>query len=312
MRDRQKLGSHGVPLALVCMALIGVGGAARAQTRAEHSPLVLAGVGSGTWDMQGSSIGIEIGELADNDATNEGAFVNAVRDGSPAESAGFAEGDVVVAFNGERIRGVQQLTRVVRETPVGRTVEATVLRDGSRVALQVTPEPSGPPTPFMPDSMRSGRVRVGGHALNVDLDALRPSGRARLGVAVQAMSSQLADYFGVDSGLLVSSVEEGSVAAAAGVMAGDVITAVDGRAIDSADMLRRRLSGLDAGDEVSIGVTREGRELTLTATLAGERNGSCFSGRAIRRPSELGAQVRLAVGLGGRCGLGFRGRVTTR
>ncbi len=86
------------------------------------------------------------------------------------------------------------------------------------------------------------------------------------------MSPQWADYFGVEEGLLAGSVEEGSVAAGAGIVAGDVIPAVDGRSVDSAEMLRRRLSGLDGGDEVSIGVTREGRERTLTATLAEERN----------------------------------------
>jgi S1-C subfamily serine protease len=69
----------------------------------------------------------------------------------------------------------------------------------------------------------------------------------------------------------VSNVDDGSVAAEAGVMAGDVITSLDGRVVDSASLLRRRLSGVDAGDEVSIGVTRGGRELSLTATLTDAR-----------------------------------------
>jgi len=88
---------------------------------------------------------------------------------------------------------------------------------------------------------------------------------------VQTLSSQLADYFGVAEGLLVSNVDEGSVAADAGVMAGDVITSLDGRTVAFSSSLRRRLSGVDAGEDVSIGVTRAGRELALTATLTDTR-----------------------------------------
>ena len=94
---------------------------------------------------------------------------------------------------------------------------------------------------------------------------------ARLGVTVQELSPQLADYFGVDDGVLVSSVTEESVAAAAGLQAGDVITSVDGRAVDDSARLRRRLSAVDPGEEVSIGLTRAGRTLEVTVTLEQDR-----------------------------------------
>jgi len=57
-------------------------------------------------------------------------------------------------------------------------------------------------------------------------------------------------------------------------MAGDVIASLDGRTVDSSRSLRRRLSGVDAGEDVSIGVTRAGRELALTATLSDTRSGA--------------------------------------
>lgn len=270
MMVRQALESRRVWLALVCVVLVGTAGAASAQTRSGRVVRLLDSFGAGNWATEGSTIGIEVDDVAANDAIGEGAFVNAVRDGSPAEAAGFAEGDVVVGFDGERVRGVRQLTRLVRETPAGRTVPATVLRDGGRVELQVTPEVSAPPTPHMPGRLSSrGLDSYDGRNFTFDVPGL--PGRPRLGVTVQRLSSQLADYFGVAEGLLVSNVDEGSVAAEAGVMAGDVITALDGRAVDSSSSLRRRLSGAEAGEEVSIGVTRAGRELTLTATLADTR-----------------------------------------
>ena len=67
------------------------------------------------------------------------------------------------------------------------------------------------------------------------------TGRARLGIGAQALTSQLADYFGVEEGVLVTQVEEDSVASTAGLRAGDVITAVDDRDVSDVGELRRRL-----------------------------------------------------------------------
>ena len=90
----------------------------------------------------------------------------------------------------------------------------------------------------------------------------------RLGVSVDAMSNQLADYFGVDGGgVLVTSVQDDSVAAAAGLQAGDVITAIDARAVDDVPALRRRLAGVAPGEEIVISIVRDRTELSLTATL---------------------------------------------
>ena len=250
--------------------LVGGAGLATAQPRDLERLQVITGlVGN-----EGSSIGITIEDVADNDAADEGAFVSAVRADSPAEVAGFAEGDVVVTFDGERVRGVRQLTRLVRETPGGRTVDATVLRGGSRVELEVTPESASRRALLRNDVTDRVMARLpsaSGYDFAFDFSGVR--GPARLGgITVQELSSQLAEYFQVEDGVLVSSVEEASVAAEAGLMAGDVITTLDGRTIDSASMLRRRLSGFEAGEDVAISVTRAGQQVTLSATLGDERS----------------------------------------
>ena len=224
----------------------------------------------------GSRIGLSIEDVADNDAADEGAVVRNVRPESPAESAGFTEGDIMVEFDGERVRSARQLTRLVQETPAGRTVGAAVMRDGRRVELEVTPE-------LASSDIAAVVGRLGERLGEVYTRALPDAGRSftfdyrtrarpvRLGVNVQALSPQLADYFGVDDGVLVSSVDEESAAADAGLQAGDVITSVDGRTVEDSASLRRRLSAVDPGEEVSIGVTRAGRELELTATLDQDR-----------------------------------------
>jgi len=245
----------------------------------------------------GSRIGLSIDDVADNDAADEGAVVRDVRPDSPAASAGFADGDVIVEFDGERVRSARQLTRLVQDTPAGRTVGAAVLRDGRRVELEVTPESSGAFGAVLATPPLRGNVGIVSNyarALSDYAGALQTPGiygfgtnwgPPRLGVSVQELSAQLADYFGVDDGVLISSVDEQSVAADAGLQAGDVITSVDGRAVADSATLRRRLSAIGPGEDVSIGVTRAGRELELTATIReeGQRRRSYFSndGRTI-------------------------------
>lgn len=67
-------------------------------------------------------------------------MVERVRDGSPATRAGLRSGDVIVEFDGERVRGVRHFSRLVLETPPGRTVKSTISRNGARLTLDVTPE----------------------------------------------------------------------------------------------------------------------------------------------------------------------------
>src|SRR5206468_815448 len=64
----------------------------------------------------------------------------------------------------------------------------------------------------------------------------------RIGVSTQQLTKQLADYFGVSEGLLITSVSENSAASKAGLKAGDVITAVDGEKVDSPGDVSRALN----------------------------------------------------------------------
>src|SRR5688500_7334505 len=83
-------------------------------------------------------IGVTVSDVeATEGKTTAGVRVDSVDEGSPAEKAGLRKGDVVVEFDGERVRSVRQFTRLVSETPVGRTVSAAVLRDGQRVSVNV-------------------------------------------------------------------------------------------------------------------------------------------------------------------------------
>jgi len=78
----------------------------------------------------------------------EGALVESVEDDSPAARAGVKQGDVITSLDGERVRSVRQLQRLVTDTPAGREVKMTVVRDGKKVDLSVTPEAGEGPLAF--------------------------------------------------------------------------------------------------------------------------------------------------------------------
>jgi predicted metalloprotease with PDZ domain len=90
-------------------------------------------------------------------------------------------------------------------------------------------------------------------------------GRGRLGVTVQELTPELAAYFGVKDGLLVNSVQADTPAAKAGIKAGDVIGTVNGKAVVTPSELIKELADKDG--EVTIGVTRDKKPLSLKATL---------------------------------------------
>src|SRR5687767_15338601 len=95
----------------------------------------------------GSRIGVSIRDLEDSDSTAAkgatGVIVEEVATESPAEKAGIRKGDVIAEFDGERVRSVRQLTRVVQETPAGRTVPAVLQREGQRTTVSITPRDDG-------------------------------------------------------------------------------------------------------------------------------------------------------------------------
>ena len=62
----------------------------------------------------------------------EGAVVESVNPNSPAATAGLREKDVIIQFDGERVRSASHLSRLVAETPAGREVMFSVMRDGKQ------------------------------------------------------------------------------------------------------------------------------------------------------------------------------------
>ena len=88
-----------------------------------------------TLDGRGSQLGVVVRDLDEAGLKGAAGAASGVRiddvdqDGAAAK-AGLREGDIVVDVDGERIRSARQFSRLIQETPVGRSVNLGVVRDG--------------------------------------------------------------------------------------------------------------------------------------------------------------------------------------
>jgi len=255
---------------------IGQDSGADALTWLEASQSTLFGGGSGR-------IGVSVRDLDDADAKagktpSNGVKIEEVESDSPAQKAGLKAGDVVVEFDGERVRSTRQFMRLVQETPAGRQVSVAVMRDGQRVTMNVQPRDDASFRFKYLEGMRpfEGKEWTAlpkiAQSFKFDRD-LAPDvkriviGPGRLGIGIQDLSTQLAEYFGTKDGILVTSVTDNSNASRAGVKAGDVITSFNGQATTNAQDLRERAQRLSAGDEFTLGVLRDKKPLTLKGKI---------------------------------------------
>lgn len=215
-----------------------------------------------------------------------GVGVTQVVKDSPAEKAGLRKDDVILRLDGENVSSVRKLNRLVSELSPDQAVKVTISRGGSEQEVTATigkrnnssmaqnlfgTEPrifkwEGPDmkgfkweTPLnkndFPNFNNDGNL------------SFFLSNTRRIGVSTMSLTKQLADYFGIadGKGALVTAVTEDGPAAKAGVKAGDVITAVDGEAVDSPGDISRVISRKKEGD-VTLTIIRNKSQQTIHVT----------------------------------------------
>jgi serine protease Do len=119
--------------------------------------------------------------------------------------------------------------------------------------------------------------------------------RGRLGVTIQGITPELARSLNLSgtSGALVSDVDEGSPAEAAGLKRGDVITGLNGAPVKETNELRNEIAALQPGSEAKLTIMRDGKEQMLTARL-GELEG-VNRAESLERAAEGSAKFGLSV-----------------
>ncbi len=117
--------------------------------------------------------------------------------------------------------------------------------------------------------------------------------RGVLGVTILSLTAEFRKSLGLADdvqGALVSQVAEGSAAARAGIEAGDVVTSVDGKPVKGASELRNLIGMARIGEQVRLGVLREGKPRQLTATI-GEQPEMAAAEAAQVHPALAGADL---------------------
>jgi serine protease Do len=215
-----------------------------------------------------------------------GAEVTSIVDDSPAAKAGFKEGDVVLDYNGQAVEGGEQLSRLVRETPVGRQVKIGVWRAGASLTLSPTVEArKGAMSLSSNGAWTMPNIEIPMPNFNmpdIEIPRLRTMYQSpMLGIEGEALGQQeqLADFFGVKDGVLVKAVTKNSAADKAGIKAGDVIVKVDDSRVTSSREITSVLRSVKGKSAINVTVVRNKKEMTLPVTLEAS-NGSPVRARA--------------------------------
>lgn len=199
--------------------------------------------------VQRGRLGIAIQEvnqsLADSFGLKQpaGALVSSVDKGSPAAKAGIEPGDVILGINGKDIGSSSELPAIVASMAPGENAKLQVWRKGSTRQIEV----------------RIGKFDEEKIAANDSPEAVK----GRLGVVVRALTSEEQHQAEVNGGVIVQDVA--GAAARAGIQPGDVVLAVNGERIVSAEQLRSLIG--KAGKRIAVLVERGDSRIFIPVDL---------------------------------------------
>ena len=203
-------------------------------------------------------LGVSIKKISSEEkeefGVSHGVIVTKVVEGKAADKAGIKEDDIIQFFDGEKIRTTSNLIGAVRETKPGTRVTIKLIRKGKKKDITVV----------------MGKLKSRHLWFDKDKNVMLISGgRVYLGIHLQELNEDLAEYFGVkeDEGVLVVKVKKDSPAEKAGLKSGDVITKIDNKNVSSSKDIHKILSDFEDGDKVDIAVVRHKRSKVLKAVL---------------------------------------------
>ena len=214
-----------------------------------------------------------------------GAAVTLLDHDAPAAQAGIRVNDVILQVNGQPVENAEIFTRMLRELPAGHTVSLLISRDGNTQTIAVElcdrkkmehdvwnkldqgadSGQSGPTMGILGNGSGDVPSSPGFHL---------PFGSSlNVGAIVEPLAPQMADYLGVQSGLMIKQVIRKSEAEASGLKAFDVILKVGSENIaTSADWDRALRANLNK--TVAVTILRDRKQQTVTLQVDSKRHRS--------------------------------------
>lgn len=177
-----------------------------------------------------------------------GALVADVVPDGPAAAAGVARGDIIVSFDGKAIKNISDLSRLVAETAVGKTVPVKIMRSGKETELQLTVA-----------EMAEEKIRTQKSGMETDL-----------GIAVEEINPHLQSQYGIKDrkGVVIVEVASGSPADMAGLQAGDVVKELNRKAIGNLSDYEKAMAKIQKGKPILLLIRRGGQAMYVTIEVS--------------------------------------------
>jgi serine protease Do len=195
-------------------------------------------------------LGVQIQAVTDEIAESlglkksSGALVAGVVKDSPAETAGFKTGDVIISFDGREVPESRRLPRMVAETDVGKNVQVVIWRNGKRSNLTVQlGELEKVDQAALTEPAESAPTEKGGKEFK------------ELGLSLAPLSKDLASRFEIEedvNGLVVTAVDEDSNASEKGLQPGDIIVEINQEKVKSLEDVLKQVEKADKSGRRSV------------------------------------------------------------
>ncbi|MGD0281551.1 MAG: DegQ family serine endoprotease [Dissulfurispiraceae bacterium] len=179
---------------------------------------------------------------------SEGALVGDVVPRGPADAAGMKRADVIIEFNGKKIKNMSDLSRVVADTPVGKTVDAKIIRGGKEMDFRVT-------VLEMNEKKLALSRQDPESKLGISVDDITPRWREKLGIKEKA-------------GAVIVGVDPGSPAEEAGLQAGDIIKELNHQPVGAAHDFYVAFSRVDVGKSLLFLIERAGQTFFISIRMS--------------------------------------------
>ena len=179
-----------------------------------------------------------------------GALISDIEPGSSAANAGIKSGDVIMEYDGIKIKTLFHLRNLVGRTKVGSKVELLVIRDGKELILNTT----------IVEMQKEGMKGKKDFSEN-------------LGIIVQTLTSKLALNLGYkgEKGVIIASIKANSPAFKAELKAGDLIVEAQHKAVENIDDFYKIASSVQPGDDILLLIKhRDGTSKFVVIEVGGE------------------------------------------
>ena len=177
----------------------------------------------------------------------EGSLITQVAPDSPAAKAGFRSGDVIMKYNSTPISRTSDLLNYLNRTTPNQTVQLEVLRDDKAKVISATLTTAPDDTPAKDDATTATKTQKG----------------PVLGVAIRGLTEAEKNKIGVKGGVFIQDVTRGGLAAESRIIAGDVITQINNRKINTPNDFVEAVSELQKNTVARVAIIRDGQHAMI-------------------------------------------------